>query len=295
MLTYGQLAEERAPRGIPAVRGGVSAKATCSRRSAQTSSNSPIVFYAVAALGGTMTMAEPAPHRRGTRPATRRRRRTVRPHRPRAARRGARRGRRRPAPRRSSSPARRWTPPRSPRCSSRTDTSRWSRLPPGEDVALLPYSSGTTGRAERRDADAPESRCQDPFRHAVNLDCRGRGPRRRLSSPHIGGVMSLNIFLSCGVTLLLLPRFDLAAYLRPLQDEGATRTLVAPPVVLELSRNPLVDAVRPLATEADRGGGAPLSHAVARTCRERWNARSRMSTASPRLLRSDPHGPGGHR
>jgi acyl-CoA synthetase (AMP-forming)/AMP-acid ligase II len=144
---------------------------------------------------------------------------------------------------------------------------------PGEDIALLPYSSGTTGRQKGVMLTHRNLVAKSLSWHAVDAI-----PDDEVFAPvfplfHLGGIMALNIFLSRGVTLVLLPRFDFAAYLRVLQKYGATRILAPPPVVLALSRDPLVDEFDLSRLTMIHWGGAPMSETVARTCRERLGCR----------------------
>jgi acyl-CoA synthetase (AMP-forming)/AMP-acid ligase II len=90
---------------------------------------------------------------------------------------------------------------------------------------------------------------------------------------HIAGIAFLNVYLSQGCTLVIMPRFDFATFLRLLQDYRATRTTIAPPVVFELSRHPLVDDFDLTHLRTIHWGAAPLSETVARACQARLGCR----------------------
>jgi acyl-CoA synthetase (AMP-forming)/AMP-acid ligase II len=142
-----------------------------------------------------------------------------------------------------------------------------------DDVLAVPYSSGTAGRPKgvmlthrnliaaivtrRAMLPAPEDDT------VVNV------------SPlfHIVGISNLNATLHAGATLVLVPRFDFQTFLRLLQDYRATRTAVPPPIVLELSRHPLVAEYDLSRLGLILWGAAPMGEAVARSCRERLGCR----------------------
>ena len=140
---------------------------------------------------------------------------------------------------------------------------------PGEDIVLLPYSSGTTGRQKGVMLSHRNLVAKTLSWHAIDAITEDDILAVVFPFFHIGGILCLNIFLSCGATLVITPRFDFAAFLRVIQDERVTRTLVAPPVILELSRHPLVDEFDLSSLRMITWGAAPLSEKVARACGER--------------------------
>jgi acyl-CoA synthetase (AMP-forming)/AMP-acid ligase II len=76
-----------------------------------------------------------------------------------------------------------------------------------------------------------------------------------------------------------MPRYDLARLLRLLQDYRATRVTVPPPVVLDLSRNPLVADYDLSALRHIQWGAAPLGESVIQTCRDRLGCTVRQGYA----------------
>ena len=59
---------------------------------------------------------------------------------------------------------------------------------------------------------------------------------------HIYGlVVLMNIPLYRGATIVTMPRFELAEFLRVIQDYRITRAWVVPPIVLAMAKHPLVD------------------------------------------------------
>lgn len=109
-------------------------------------------------------------------------------------------------------------------------------------IAALPYSSGTTGLSKG---------VMLTHRNLVanvvqTIDMLDLGPDDRtlgvLPFFHIYGLqVIMNAYLAGGASQTTLPRFDLEAVLRILQDERIGRFFVAPPVVLAFAKHPLVD------------------------------------------------------
>ncbi len=59
---------------------------------------------------------------------------------------------------------------------------------------------------------------------------------------HIYGlVVILNMGLYTGATIVTLPRFDLEQFLKCIDDYGVTLAHLVPPIVLALSKSPLVE------------------------------------------------------
>ncbi len=110
------------------------------------------------------------------------------------------------------------------------------------DVAFLPSSSGTTG--------LPKSVVLT-HRNLVADVCQMLAMQRvteddvviaALPLFHIFGFqLSLNLSLSQGATVVLLPRFELGAFLRAVQEYRVTRAEVVPPIVLALTSSELID------------------------------------------------------
>jgi 4-coumarate--CoA ligase len=69
----------------------------------------------------------------------------------------------------------------------------------------------------------------------------------------------MNTGLRAGVTVITMPRFDLAEFLRLHQDYGITRSFVAPPIVVALAKHPMVDDYDLSKLEQVFSGAAPLS------------------------------------
>ena len=103
---------------------------------------------------------------------------------------------------------------------------------------------------------------------------------------HIYGlVVIMHAALYRGATIVTMPRFDLRDFLRDLQEYGITRAYVVPPIVLALSKHPLVDEFDLSSLELLACGAAPLSADVEVACATRLGCRMRqgygLTEASP--------------
>ncbi|SNR30488.1 AMP-binding protein [Blastococcus mobilis] len=147
-------------------------------------------------------------------------------------------------------------------------------IDPAEDLAALPYSSGTTGLPKgvmltHRNLVANAVQC-GPF-------YTGPGDVVLAVAPffHIMGMAVTMIGGLCrGATLVTMPRFDFEQCLRAIQDHGVTSTVVAPPVTVALAKHPLVDSYDLSSLRLLTSGGAPLGAGVQQACAERLGCRT---------------------
>jgi len=137
-------------------------------------------------------------------------------------------------------------------------------------VALLPTSSGTTGlpkNVELTHRNLVASLCQTSLVHQVT---EADVVIAALPLFHIYGLqITLNLPLAAGATVVNLPRFELAAFLRAMQDYGVTRAEVVPPMVLGLVTADIVDDRDLSALRLITSAAAPLSADLARACARR--------------------------
>ncbi len=131
--------------------------------------------------------------------------------------------------------------------------------PNPDDLAAMPYSSGTTGKpkgvmlthrniiANIRQLDAIDWVRQEdvvvnifPLYHAAGLNG------------------SLNAFLAAGATLVLMRRFDLQLYLTLIERYCATFLGGPPPLILALTKSPAWDKFRLNSLKGAGCGAAPL-------------------------------------
>lgn len=141
---------------------------------------------------------------------------------------------------------------------------------PAEDVAALPYSSGTTG--------VPKGVMLTHRQIATNLaqlePAVPAGPGDRILAVlpffHIYGLTALmNAPLRNGATVVVLPRFDLDTFLAAIEDHRITGLYVAPPIVLALAKHPAVARYDLSSLKHVISAAAPLDAALAAACSER--------------------------
>jgi acyl-CoA synthetase (AMP-forming)/AMP-acid ligase II len=141
---------------------------------------------------------------------------------------------------------------------------------PREDLVVLPYSSGTTGLPKGvmlTHYNLVANMCQmeglDYFTENDTLICV-------LPLFHIYGlVVVLNMGLYQGSTIVTLPRFELELFLQLVQDHQVTLAHLVPPIVLALSKNPVVDNYKLPKLKMLFSGAAPLDENLTRACMER--------------------------
>lgn len=145
-------------------------------------------------------------------------------------------------------------------------------IDPVEDVAALPYSSGTTG--------VPKGVMLTHRQIATNLaqlrSAMSAGPGDRILAVlpffHIYGLTALmNAPLRQGATVVVLPRFDLETFLAAIQNHRITGLYVAPPIVLALAKHPVVAEYDLSSLRYVISAAAPLDAGLAAACAERLN------------------------
>ncbi|MDH6576831.1 4-coumarate--CoA ligase family protein [Kitasatospora sp. MAP5-34] len=141
---------------------------------------------------------------------------------------------------------------------------------PADDIAVLPYSSGTTGLPKgvmlsHRNIASNLLQTDSVHRPAV-------GERILAVLPffHIYGLSALlNQPLRSGATIVVLPRFDLEQFLRTIQEQRIEGVFVAPPIVLALAKHPLVDQYDLSSVRYVLSAAAPLDADLADACARR--------------------------
>ncbi|HKR61649.1 MAG TPA: 4-coumarate--CoA ligase family protein [Pyrinomonadaceae bacterium] len=166
---------------------------------------------------------------------------------------------------------------------------------PKEDLVALPYSSGTTGLpkgvmlthhnlvSNLRQMDGLDYFCEDDTLLCV------------LPLFHIYGlVVILNMGLHMGATVVTLPRFDFEQFLKTVSDYRVTLAHLVPPIVLALSKSPIVDEYDLTSLKAVFSGAAPLDEKLSQACMQRLKVRIRqgygMTETSP-VTHSSPSNP----
>ncbi len=164
-----------------------------------------------------------------------------------------------------------------------------------KDLVALPYSSGTTGLPKGvmlthynlvANLRQMEGLCY--FSENDILICV-------LPLFHIYGlVVVLNMGLYTGATIVTMPRFELESFLKAVQDYNVSLAHLVPPIVLSLSKNPIVDNYKLPNLKTIFSGAAPLGEELTRACMERLGCSVRqgygMTETSP-VTHSSPAPP----
>jgi acyl-CoA synthetase (AMP-forming)/AMP-acid ligase II len=168
-------------------------------------------------------------------------------------------------------------------------------IDPAKDLVALPYSSGTTGLPKgvmltHRNlvANLKQMEGLSYFFETDTLICV-------LPLFHIYGlVVVLNMGLYTGATIVTMPRFDLQAFLQAAQDYNVSLAHLVPPIILSLSKNPIVDEYELPNLRTIFSGAAPLGEDLTRACMERLGCQIRqgygMTETSP-VTHSSPAPP----
>ncbi|MFE0462435.1 AMP-binding protein [Kitasatospora sp. NPDC058965] len=137
-------------------------------------------------------------------------------------------------------------------------------IDPALDLAILPYSSGTTGLPKGVMLTHRSIATNLAQVAAVHTTEPGERVVGILPFFHIYGLsVLLNRALSSGGTMVVLPRFDLEHFLRVIQEYRIDAVPVAPPIVLALAKHPLVDAYDLSSIRYVLSAAAPLDASLA--------------------------------
>lgn len=143
-------------------------------------------------------------------------------------------------------------------------------IDPAEDIAALPYSSGTTA--------SPKGVMLTHRSIATNLAQldpvipMGPGDRILAVLPffHIYGLTALmNAPLRTGATVVVLPRFELDQFLGAIETHRINGLYVAPPIVLALAKHPAVARYDLSSLDYVVSAAAPLDARLAEACSAR--------------------------
>lgn len=143
-------------------------------------------------------------------------------------------------------------------------------IDPATQVAVLPYSSGTTGRPKgvmlsHRNLVANVAQSMA----TIGVE-KGEVVLAVLPFYHIYGLtVLLNFALKTRSTLVTMPRFDLPEFLRIIQDFSCTWVFIAPPIAVALAKHPIVDQYDLSSVKAIFSGAAPLDANLANSVAKR--------------------------
>lgn len=161
-------------------------------------------------------------------------------------------------------------------------------IDPHEDLAVLPYSSGTTG--------LPKGVELTHYNVVANGEqMTGIEPRDFTADDTLIGVLPfyhiygmtvvMNAGLYMGATVVTMPKFDLEPFLETLKAYEVTVAYLVPPIVRALANHPIVDEFDLSSLDVISSAAAPLSEGVADACAERLGCLVKqgygMTEASP--------------
>ena len=145
-------------------------------------------------------------------------------------------------------------------------------IDPATDLAVLPYSSGTTGLPKgvmltHRNLIANVLQIDEVFQITeddVLVGC--------LPFFHIyGQTVIMNLGLRNGATVVTLPRFDLDQFLSLIAEHGITLANIVPPIALALAKHPAVDEADLSSLRLIMSGAAPLGAELSAAVSDRLN------------------------
>src|SRR5215216_2545546 len=166
---------------------------------------------------------------------------------------------------------------------------------PREDLIALPYSSGTTGLPKgvmlTHHNLVPNLRQMEGLCYFNEADTL----IGVLPLFHIYGlVVVLNMGLYSGSAVVMMPRFELESFLKAVQDYEVSLAHLVPPIVLGLSKHPIVDNYKLPSLKTIFSGAAPLGEELTRACMDRLGITVRqgygMTETSP-VTHSSPAPP----
>ena len=144
-----------------------------------------------------------------------------------------------------------------------------------EDLAVLPYSSGTTG--------LPKGVMLTHYNLVANIEQVGAMDDYEMQDEndvimgvlpfyHIYGmVVIMMMSLTRGSTIVTMPRFDPQEFLTNIQKYKVTRTNLVPPILVFLAKHPVVDQFDLSSVVELTSGAAPLGEELASAVAGRIN------------------------
>jgi acyl-CoA synthetase (AMP-forming)/AMP-acid ligase II len=143
-----------------------------------------------------------------------------------------------------------------------------------DDLAYLPYSSGTTGLPKGvmlNHRNLVANLCQIRAVHQVR---EADVLLAALPWWHIFGLQAcLNLGLHEGATIVTMPRFEPREFLRLVERYKVTRVTVVPPIVLALAAHPAASEFDISSLRLITSGAAPLGADLARACAQHLGCR----------------------
>ncbi len=146
-------------------------------------------------------------------------------------------------------------------------------IDPHQDLVVLPYSSGTTGLSKGvmlSHHNLVSNICQVEGTRGVEATKPGDVVIGVLPFFHIYGmVVIMNMTLITGATIVTVPRFDMEEFLQTIEKYRVTRASLVPPIVLGLTKHPIVDQYDTSSLVHIGSGAAPLGEEISLACGKR--------------------------
>lgn len=142
----------------------------------------------------------------------------------------------------------------------------------GADLAVMPYSSGTTGLP--KGVMLTHRNLVANLLQMYPLTKLRAGSRVLAVLPlfHIYGITAImNAALHYRATMVTMPRFDLPAFLRAIDEHRIDHAFIAPPIALALATHPLVDDYDLSSLDLVMSAAAPLDAGLANRLSRRLN------------------------
>ena len=132
-------------------------------------------------------------------------------------------------------------------------------IDPANDLAVLPYSSGTTGLPKgvmltHANLVANIVQIQDGFPISQDDTLIGCLPFFHI----YGQTVIMNQGLWTGATIVTMPRFDLEQFLGLIEEHSVSRVYVVPPIALALAKHPAVEETDLSSVDTVMSGAAPF-------------------------------------
>ncbi|EFA76796.1 4-coumarate-CoA ligase [Heterostelium album PN500] len=162
-----------------------------------------------------------------------------------------------------------------------------------EDLAVLPFSSGTTGLPKgvmltHRNllSNMLQIQAVESPTYTYNEVVIGVIPYFHI----YGMIFFLCVCVKAGISSVSLPRFDALSFLKLIEKYKVTITFIAPPVAILFAKSPVVDKFDISSLRVLFSGAAPLSVSVENAIKQRFGGRIHikqaygLSEASPAIV-----------
>jgi len=143
-------------------------------------------------------------------------------------------------------------------------------IDPATHLAVLPYSSGTTGKAKGVMLTHRNLVANVLQSMSVIVEQPDDVVLAVLPFFHIYGMnVIMSITLKVRAKLVTMPRFDLDEFLRLIQEQQISFLYIAPPMAVALAKHPAVDSIDTSRVRAVLSGAAPLDEALGEAVKAR--------------------------